>query len=469
MTISPAFQRVLRLLRDLIIAVVAVDIGLTFGRVLSGWGAPWPITLMGIALYALVILANPLAGMLLWIATAPFSRFLYLDLVLGRGIPDLTLTRICTGLLVLVVLAQVAIRKRRGIRLSLVDGAVLAALVGIGASLPAAMDGLTAAVTNYSDTYLVPGIIFFLARFLVRERRHAESVCTAFITLGAILTTVAVQEQLSGSVLFVYSERSWYYTKDIHRLAGLIGSPAFFATLIAMASGFAVYRFVRARSFSWRAAYGLLTVYTIIGVYFTFNRAGWLSLALNLIILAISWPSFRRVFVAVAVAGVAALVLSWGTIQNSAVVTQRLGAKGPLSYRMEIWGRAAQIIASSPIAGLGYSNFARVYLRYNPEWEKSVVAPAPHNSFLEVLFNTGLVGGVPYIAMYIIITAGIVRFYHRARAPDDRALILAFALAPLAYLVQAVVVDMISGYYVNMVVMLAVGSLFGWQREGSQT
>jgi O-antigen ligase len=452
--------------RNLAIAGFALAAGLGLGYMLAFKATTWPITVIGISLYLLVIIASPLAGLLLWIVTAPFSRFVYLDVILGRGIPDLTLTRICAGVLLVVALAQLSIGRRRGARPILLDGIVLAVLLGIGATTPASLDGFKSAITNFGDTYLVPAIIYFLARLLIRRRQDVEALCTAFVLLGTILTSVALQEQVTGVSLFLYSERSWVYTKDIHRLAGLLGSPAFFAVLITVGAGFAIYRFIHGKTLESRMLHGVLAGYMVLGVFLTYNRAGWLALALNLLIMAVAWPSFRRLFIALLLVGVVAVTLSWKTVSSSAVVTQRLEAQGPITYRLEIWSHAAVIFAHNPLFGLGYSNFGQAYLRYNPAWTRGVVLPAPHNTLLEVLFDNGLIGALPYIAMLAAILAGIVRFYRRARDRTEEApLILAFGLAALAYVVQAMAVDMISGYYVNMVLMLAVGGLFGWQNE----
>lgn len=457
-------------LRNLLLAALALAAGLGLGYMLAFRHATWPITVVGLSLYFFVLIASPLAGLLFWIVTAPFSRFVYLDLVMGRGIPDFTLTRICAGVLIVLVLAQLAIGRRQAARLIALDGLVLAMLLGIGASIPASLDGMKAAVTNFGDTYLVPAVIYFLARLLVRGRRQAEAVAAAFIILGVVLTTVALQEQIMGRSLFLYSERSWFYSKDIHRLAGLLGSPAFFAVLITMSTGFAVWRMIHAPGIESRMLHGIFAAYTVIGVYITYNRAGWLALALNLLILAVAWPRFRRVFAAVMVVGAIVVAMSWGSVQSSVVVTQRLAARGPIDYRLEIWGRAALILARNPIFGLGYSNFGQVYLQYNPAWTEGIVLPAPHNSVLEILFDNGLIGGLPYLAMIGLIALGVARFYRRARdSVEEKALILAFGLCGVAYLVEAMTVDMISGYYVNMVLMLAIGSLFGWQESREST
>jgi O-antigen ligase len=85
---------------------------------------------------------------------------------------------------------------------------------------------------------------------------------------------------------------------------------------------------------------------------------------------------------------------------------------------------------------------------------------------LEVTFNSGLVGGIPYVTMFGLMILGIVQFYRRARDnPNDAALIAAFGLGLVPYLVEAMVVDMVSAWYVNMVMMLVVGAIFGWQVE----
>ena len=159
------------LVRNLLIGAAALGLGLAIGVVLSGGASTWPITLIGLSVYLIVIARDPLTGLLLWIVTAPFSRFVYLDFV-ARGVPDLSLTRVCAGFLLVVVMSQIATKRRTMFRPILLDGAVLAMAVGIAASIPAAQDGAKTAVTAYFDSYAIPVIAYFLARQLVRTPRR---------------------------------------------------------------------------------------------------------------------------------------------------------------------------------------------------------------------------------------------------------------------------------------------------------
>lgn len=482
LTISPHAQRATLVARNILLGGLAVALGLLFGRAFISTSSIWywPVTAMGMLALAIIIFTRPLLGLLLTILVAPFSRFIYLDISLGRGIPDLTLTRVCIGLLVVVLLARLAMAELKAPRLTLLDGAVLLSLLGIGASLPASYEGLRYAITSFGDSYLVPGLIYLLARCLVRTRRDVDLVVSSFVALGVILATVAIHEQVTGDVWFIYSERSWVYTKSLHRLAGLLGSPAFFATLMAMSASFTVYRFAAAQTPERRLWFGALAAWTALGVYYTYNRTGYISLLASVVILAVAWPHLRKIVLRLLlVVGILA-ALQWTAVQQSTVVQERLGAMGPVEYRLEIWSHAGSIFARSPILGLGYGNFGTAYLRYNPSWAEATVQPAPHNSLLEVTFDSGLLGGVPYAAVFAITLYGAWRFLREAWLaipPEQRrrsqwwvgtqaaGLILVFAVVVIDYLLQAMFVDMISGYYVNMVLMLAVGSLFGWQIE----
>ena len=77
---------------NLILAAVTVALGLGLAKLISTPNYGWAVTITGVSFYLMTISANPLLGFLLWVVTAPFSRFYFLDVKMGRGIPDVTLT-----------------------------------------------------------------------------------------------------------------------------------------------------------------------------------------------------------------------------------------------------------------------------------------------------------------------------------------------------------------------------------------
>ena len=65
--------------------VVTVAFGIGLARLIVTPDYGWAVTITGISFYLLAIAANPLLGFLIWIATVPFSRFYFLD-ILGHAL-----------------------------------------------------------------------------------------------------------------------------------------------------------------------------------------------------------------------------------------------------------------------------------------------------------------------------------------------------------------------------------------------
>ena len=88
-------------------------------------------------------LYSPLAGFLAWIALTPYSQHIALDLHLGSGIPDLSLSRMMAGFLLLLVITQAALGKRRLRPLAWSDLAYALFLLGLLLSVSQTVYGLS--------------------------------------------------------------------------------------------------------------------------------------------------------------------------------------------------------------------------------------------------------------------------------------------------------------------------------------
>ena len=100
-------------------------------------------------------LYSPLAGFLAWIALAPYSQHLALDLRLGAGIPDLSLSRMLAGFLLLLVITQAALGKRKLRPLAWSDLAYALFLFGLLFSVPQTVYGKLEGVQTILDAYIV--------------------------------------------------------------------------------------------------------------------------------------------------------------------------------------------------------------------------------------------------------------------------------------------------------------------------
>jgi O-antigen ligase len=154
--------------------------------------------------------------------------------------------------------------------------------------------------------------------------------------------------------------------------------------------------------------FGLLTsLLIIIGVVITFSRTGFIALSAGLIYVIYSYLRKSKnkfsglVIIAFLIFGV--LWFAGGVGINSSI-NARLGSLSTLNDpRIEIWKVVITAFKSSPIFGIGLGAFPTSYLTYRdltPNllriWDG---LRDPHNIYLQILSETGLIGGILFSAI----------------------------------------------------------------------
>lgn len=457
--------KALGVLATLLLAAVAVGMGFFIGK--RTYAEKWSIlvTATGLATYVGIALIDVRSALLVWVVTAPFARFVHLNIDLGRGIPNLTLNRIMTGVLLVLILAQLATRRRRPVRVIWLDVFLLLFCIAGLLSTPSAVLGFRTAVQSYFDLLVIPIAIYYLARNVITDQRGLRSVMVALVIIGTYLGLLAIREQLTGVVWFYPEDRSVQYTKSIRRVVGLLGNPAFTAATIGMCVPWAWYLLLNAQR---RRAWLLLGIGIMMaGVYFCMNRSGWVALVIALTVMALLMHRFRRIFLAMVLVGAAVAVVYWALIVTSTTVTERLKAVGPIEYRRETWIIALRMIEDNPIYGVGYENFQFFYQRYG-RWDINLRAlPTPHNTLLWVMLMGGVIAFVPFMGFLAVLALSPLGWYLRSRVEGENAafpdaeLAATFLASMSAILAPAMVMDALTGYYNTMVMFFIIGAFFG--------
>jgi len=147
-----------------------------------------------------------------------------------------------------------------------------------------------------------------------------------------------------------------------------------------------------ARPFTRRAASGLLAGLGLVALAWSGSKSGWLIALGMLGALAVRLPSVRRWRWPLV-----ALVLGGGLVAFG-LRFQGYFAAGATSVgaRMDYWSAAAKTARDAPLLGTGPGTFQRPYARLKaPESEMARLA---HNDYLEQFSDSGLPGGLLYLA-----------------------------------------------------------------------
>ena len=458
---------------------VAITLGALLGRRIGRDEWPMLVSAAGLSTYIVIALIDARHAFLFWIATAPFARFVYLNVELGRGIPNLTLNRIMTGVLVVLLLAQLATGRRKLARFVVADGLLVGYCAASALSIPHAVMGLRGAAQSFFDVICVPVGVYFLARNLISNHRHLRAMMYTLVVIGVYLALLATREQVTGTVWFYPEGRSVYYTPSIRRVVGLLGNPGYIAMCIGMAVPWSWYLFQT--SHRHRLLHLLALGIMLVGIFFCMNRSGWVALLVCLVVMALFVKRFRGVFVLVLLVAAVVVVTYWTWITASPAVRERLQARAPIEYRRETWEIALRMIRDHPTFGVGYDNFRHYYRRY-AIWDIYLIAtPTPHNTFLWVILMGGVVAFVPFVAFLVAVVSYALRWYARSRHQREELpeadLAGTFLASMSAFLAPALVMDVLEGLYTAMLTFLIMGAFLGamsgearrlvWQRSPS--
>ncbi len=117
-------------------------------------------------------------------------------------------------------------------------------------------------------------------------------------------------------------------------------------------------------------------------------------------------------------------------------VTQRVGQLTEGSDRLHLWGTAIDYAAHNPLIGAGYGNWKLASIPYERELANELFVPYhAHNDFLEMFADLGLIGGLCFAGLFLLLLFYTLQFLNQKRG-DELMVIIAF-LAVTSYGVDA--------------------------------
>jgi O-antigen ligase/tetratricopeptide (TPR) repeat protein len=117
-------------------------------------------------------------------------------------------------------------------------------------------------------------------------------------------------------------------------------------------------------------------------------------------------------------------------------VTKRLGQITEGNDRLHLWGTAIDYSLKNPILGAGYGNWKLASIPYEREFANELFVPYhAHNDFIEMFADLGLIGGLCFSGMFLLLLYYTIAFL-RTKRGDPLMVIVAF-LAVTCYGVDA--------------------------------
>jgi O-antigen ligase len=261
---------------------------------------------------------------------------------------------------------------------------------------------------NWMFTFFQLLILLWLAsELLTPERQH-------FTMRVFIAASVA-------SALYAYSEahlvEEFSYAYGLNRGVGFADDQNSLALYLSTAFVFAVYLHRRSTSRWSNLIYPPVYVALIMGVVGTVSRAGFLTLVLTLLLLAVFWMSNgrikdrRRIIIPVLTLAFAAVYLVPGiywTIMENTIFSPEMKNEGNFGNRSALIEAGAEVWKDYPIQGVGIGRFREVSRFYLSSENYRVFRSVAHNLYITLLAETGLVGFLLFMGW---IAASMIQLY----------------------------------------------------------
>jgi len=329
---------------------------------------------------------------------------------------------------------------------------------------------------NFGRTAILKGCAYAALLILIvgypwrdgdTERRWIRGTAVALVAIGALVAGIGIvnREFWNGKILWILRPEDWGAgAPPLLRASGPFVNPDDFANYLAMILPLALagtFYNVPWRYTSRLTGYKLISAAAslVIGlaVVLSFSRAGWIASGVAVAAFFIfaaaspstdsggdvlrksSAPVVTRWSRAPLLAGAAFIAF---TIVLGIVATigphlagrsaAELGAAGPsalsMAGRMAIWRDSLPMIRDFPVFGVGLGAWPAVFPHYRrPPWFPLVYREA-HNDYLQLVAETGAVGGLLALWIAAAIVRGLLRRsndFHR----EDLLLIAALAAA----------------------------------------
>jgi putative inorganic carbon (hco3(-)) transporter len=239
--------------------------------------------------------------------------------------------------------------------------------------------------------FIVPFGLFHLAAVVfVEERRLRQFELFALVVLAYLCFT---------SIAFLVGAKSLIFPRFIlDESLGYHADRARGPLLQAVANGVslnllgvvALHSFLRGRIRGLKAA--VLLASLPIAILATMTRAVWLSFAVSIGILIFRTRNrgLRRICAAMSIVGIVGLLVALSIDDQRRALTDRLRESGPLDFRQAVYAGGWQMFLEKPLAGWGVNQMPSELARHVSGYKERELYP--HNTYLELLVEHGIVG-----------------------------------------------------------------------------
>lgn len=331
-------------------------------------------------------------------------------------------------------------------------------------------------VVESLSNYVKDALIALVVIALLKKPHQFRHVIYTMLLIGIFIGTISVHQYATNNFTNSYGGFAVAEYMNIigetngYRLSGPVGDPNFFSQVMVVLALLGVERLLHERNLLWKILAGWAAAASTLTVVFTFSRGTTIALVLSLILFFWIYKLKPAQLIVIIVLGIAMLAFAPPTYYQRVLSIADVlpSGSGGINVHSDraIQGRASEnltawvMLMDRPLLGVGLNNFSYLYQDYTKSLglAPSATNRSPHNLYLEVAAEQGVVGFLVFMVMIALAIRSVLRARSRflAAGMEDYAnMTTGFAIAFAGYLLAALFVHAAYPRYFYLLVGIA--------------
>jgi O-antigen ligase len=332
---------------------------------------------------------RPLQAMML-APTVLFWATLTAMLLRPPDVPFYEIDRLALALLALAVAGRAVLKRQGLLRIERASWPMIGLTLMAGASIaqqPFDCQSWSLLIAKF----VAPFTLFHVATLVFREEKSLRQFELFSLLVLAYLSFTAIAFLIGAKSLifprFILDESLGYHAD---RARGPFLQAVANGVSLNLLGLLALRAFLRGRIRGLWAG-SLLTLLPV-AILATMTRAVWLSfvVSIGMLIIRSHNRKLRWICAAVTIAGILSLLIALSFDDQRRALAERLRESGPVEFRQAVYAGGWQMFLEKPITGWGVNQMPDELARHVSGYQKRELYP--HNTYLELLIEHGLVG-----------------------------------------------------------------------------
>lgn len=285
--------------------------------------------------------------------------------------------------------------------------------------------------------HLTTGILILILISLLRNKT------ISFLGISYVITTALIYESTIALKPLVYfiKENGLNFANvnyvDIDHFKGIAGNRNITTASIVIKIPFLLYTVIcNKKKLSFVAS--ILLMFPVLALLIINSRAALLSLGIIVVLFNVfilvknkKWIQVISVNVMIALAFIGSNIILPNEGRNTATQIASIEISNESSSnRFFLWENAVDYILKNPIIGSGIGNWKVESAAYWSSFGTSYLVPFhAHNDFLEFATELGIIGGMTYLILFVIVQWKLAVYYLKSK--DNKLLILSLSFIAL--------------------------------------